>query len=55
MALHSNLSLEYHEKQPVGVLTISSIAKDVGDIEIEVWKLRIPPIARFDETCLLVS
>jgi len=24
----------------VGVLTISSIAKDVGDIEIEVW---IPP------------
>jgi|LauGreDrversion2_3_1035106.scaffolds.fasta_scaffold80499_1 hypothetical protein len=52
MALHSNLSLEYHEKQPVGVLTISSIAKDVGDIEIEVW---IPPIARFDETCLLVS
>ena len=52
MALHSNLALEYHEKQPVGVLTISSIAKDVGDIEIEVW---IPPIARFDETCLLVS
>jgi len=48
MTLHSNLTLEYHEKQPSRVLTISSIAKDLGHVVIEVC---IPPLAHVPPTC----